>query len=352
MNNVWFQRAKRASLLYRRGGTRLVWDRAVAKVMTKLSTGRGGGSYEQWVASTTLSAAERQRQATDAAAWTTAPSIGILVAVDTDSPALFENTFRSLLSQTNPHWRAYVCPSPNVPAATTKLFSKLVREDSRFKMIHSPNGSWGAALETARKHASEKHLAIVDGGDELACDALFDLAQALRDRPDCDVLYSDEDRKLWPGNSRFGPMLKPDWSPETILGFNYFGRMLVLRAGLLASVGGFTPIWDAAREWDLVLRATRAARDIHHLPKCLYHRHARSADEHEATHAKVSDEHAEVLRRHLLTRGLAADVRVTADGVCRATWPYERKLASIIIPSRDKYELISRCIHWLLNQPN
>ena len=53
------------------------------------------------------------------------------------------------------------------------------------------------------------------------------------------MVYSDEDCLSSKTGQRFGLVLKPDWSPELMLAYNYLGRLTVMRRSLLLGLGGF-----------------------------------------------------------------------------------------------------------------
>ena len=60
-------------------------------------------------------------------------------------------------------------------------------------------------------------------GDELGCDALFEIALATARMPGTDFLYADELR-ISPACHEREPFCKPDFSPDLLLSTNYIGR--------------------------------------------------------------------------------------------------------------------------------
>ena len=67
-------------------------------------------------------------------------------------------------------------------------------------------------------------------------------------------------------------MFKPDWSPAYLHSVMYVGRGLAIRKALFWRLGGMRDRFDGAQDYDLVLRASRAARRIRHFRASLYHR--------------------------------------------------------------------------------
>ena len=56
-----------------------------------------------------------------------------------------------------------------------------------------------------------------------------------------------------------------------ILGYDYLGRLTLIRRELLEQAGGFDQELGEAAEWDLKLRISCLTDRIVRLPKCLYH---------------------------------------------------------------------------------
>jgi hypothetical protein len=74
------------------------------------------------------------------------------------------------------------------------------------------------------------------------------------ENPQLLILYADED--VIESGLRRSPQLKPEWSPELLRSYNYFGRPTVIRKSALESAGSFSSDAGAAAEWDLWLRAS------------------------------------------------------------------------------------------------
>lgn len=124
-------------------------------------------------------------------------------------------------------------------------------------------------------------IARVAPGDVLAPDALAEVALAARD---ADVVYTDED-ELFVRRGRASPQFKPDWSPELQRSYDYVGGLLAVRRGL--------------EEWSRVV----------HVPRVLYHRR-----------------------------------RPRAITPARERFPDEGPTVAILIPTRDRLELLERCL--------
>jgi GT2 family glycosyltransferase len=141
--------------------------------------------------------------------------------------------------------------------------------------------------------ARGEFIAFLDPGDMLAESALFEVASKLNAHPDTSVIYSDED-SLDSFGHRCSPRFKTDWNPDLFAEQDYLGKLLFRRAN---SKTGLTL----------------------HIPSVLCHTAAyRSAP----------------IVRH------------------RIPLPNPAPKVSILIPTRDRAELLERCIAGLLNRTN
>ena len=64
-------------------------------------------------------------------------------------------------------------------------------------------------------------LVFADHDDLLAPDALYECARCIRNHPETDVIYTDEDKISMDGKKHFDPQLKPDFNPDLLRSMNY-----------------------------------------------------------------------------------------------------------------------------------
>ena len=180
------------------------------------------------------------------------------------------------------------------------------------------------------------YVGIMRAGDTLSPEALYEFARAIVDRdPRPDVLYCDEDHLARNGRTRCRPIFKPSWSPETLLGYHYTGRLTLARRTLVEEVGGLDPSLGDAAEWDLILRLSERTDRIVRIPLCLYHNGSEicsSDDVHRQT----------VLESHLKRTGISeAQAVEQLNSTFRVTWPLKHlPRVSVIIPTVDSPDLI------------
>ena len=186
-----------------------------------------------------------------------------------------------------------------------------------------------------------------DGGDRLEPGAIGVISDRLRyDR--LDILYTDE-RRTAPTSSEPAVVLKPDWSPELLTEYNYFGRLTAIRTASARAAGGFTRQGGEAAEWDLNLRLAHGNRRIARLARRLCVR-APEADmdrPHPASRRAV--DFRAVLEAYWRAKGHDATAVTRPDGTTEARWPIvDPPKVSVIIPTRDGVDLLKRAVAGLV----
>ena len=70
------------------------------------------------------------------------------------------------------------------------------------------------------------------------------------------------------------PQFKPDWCPELLLSYMYFGHLKVYRTSLVREAGGLRDGRRGAADYELALRLVERTQRVGHVPRILYHRRA------------------------------------------------------------------------------
>ena len=110
----------------------------------------------------------------------------------------------------------------------------------------SRNSGIALATNAALAQAAGEFVGFLDHDDELAPDALYEVASELNHERDWDVFYSDED-KIAPDGRHVEPFFKPGWSPDLLLAVNYVCHFLVCRRSLIDALDGLRSDSKAAR---------------------------------------------------------------------------------------------------------
>ena len=204
----------------------------------------------------------------------------------------------------------------------------------------APADTVGLALD----HLEADMLCFLDGEDRLAPGALSLAAAVLAQQPHIDMLFADEDWLDADGH-RERPFFKPGWNPELQRGRDLVGPFAFFRTALVhkAHVSpGSAWRYDLANQ---VAAATRPER-IWHIPAVLCHRTTSPPDHDEAIRTAAAAQ--------LQRDGVAARVEPIPNqsGCYRVIYdlPRPEPLVSIIVPTRDRADLLRSCADGVLNR--
>ncbi len=200
-----------------------------------------------------------------------APLISIVLPTYRSDPARLQAALRSVLDQSYTKWELLVVDDASCDPDLIRTLEELVQEDPRIHFrARSSNGGIAAATQDGIAMARGEYVTFLDHDDLLLPFALAAVARAAAEHPDGDVLYSDEVVMGEDGSTVIDVALKPSFSPALLLATNYICHLLVVRRSLLGAIGGMRGGVDGSQDYDLILRATEAAREVVHIPEVLY----------------------------------------------------------------------------------
>jgi GT2 family glycosyltransferase len=192
----------------------------------------------------------------------------------------------------------------------------------------------------------------MDNDDEITPDALYEMVKAIN-LYDPDFIYSDEDF-VSTDDVYTNPHFKPDWSPDLLLSHNYITHFTCFKRTLLDVAGYFDSRFDGAQDYDLFLRMTEKTEKIHHIPKVLYHWRMIEGSTSADSEAKPEAiEHGrKALEEALFRKKIDATVEHgNLNHYFRVRYRIKEKpLVSIIIPFKDKPELLAMSVNSVLDR--
>ncbi len=228
--------------------------------------------YREWLERKNIQTRRDWMQQRDTSRkWKKRPIFSLITPVfDTDPGYLLECVL-SVLVQSYEHWELCLVNDGSTRIETLEVLEWAKKRDRRIRVctLRSNQGIC-AASNVAVKMAKGEYAAFLDHDDRLAPEALFYLARAVRDQPEMDVWYTDRDM-ISARNLKYMHLLKPSWSPETILSGNYCFHLMAYRLSFLLSLGSLRLDFEGSQDYDLILRAAEHTEKIAHLPRVLYH---------------------------------------------------------------------------------
>ena len=279
--------------------------------------------------------------------------ISVIVPVHDPEPAHLERALQTVEMQLYPHWELIIIDdgssNPAIPAFLERYAAR--RSNVRYRRLPSSRHISGAT-NAALAQADGVFVAFLDHDDELTPDALLEVAEIIETSPNVDVIYSDHDVLGVDGALR-SPCFKPDWCPELLLSYMYFGHLKVYRTALVRAVGGMRDGFEGSADYDLALRIVERTDQIRHISKILYH--WRAAPRSMALTSENKPESFESGRRAVEEAARRRKIALNAEqppfaqhakiGVYRLRFADTREIpVTIIIPSKDRAALLRRCI--------
>jgi GT2 family glycosyltransferase len=278
------------------------------------------------------------------------PSPDLFRPTTPNAERALSRTLESIREQTNPQWETVIGLLPKERDTLSEEIKSRFTEDQRFISTDVGSDDKASALADLLPVARGDFIAVLDSGDVLSPFAVEEIQAALSRHPKCGIFYSDEDR-LSDSGQREEPFFKPEWSPELLYAFNYFGRLTAIRQQLAIDIGGFARDSGSAVEWDLNLRLTETNPQIQRITKVLCHRAATSDRDRPLSGTASASFHRSAIERFWSVRGIAAQVETQGDGTQRSFWSVEQApLVSIIIPSRNRCALLQECVGGILEK--
>jgi GT2 family glycosyltransferase len=332
----------------RRLGLRGVAATFVAAMKGQLALNDGQALYQLWIERNSLTDEDIARIRAEMAGFASLPKISIVTPVYNTEPQWLRKCIESVRNQLYPNWELCLADDASTEPWVGRILKDYANRDKRIRVTRLPeNEGIAGASNAAMKLASGDFVGLLDHDDELAPDALYEVASLLQAKRDADVIYTDED-KMDPDGTRTQPFFKPDWSPEYLLSCMYTCHFTVYRREVLDRIGGFRPGFEGSQDYDLMLRASRETRRIHHVPKVLYHwrRAAGSAADTRAAKPYAYEAGKRALKDHLERQGGSAALE---DGKLYGLYRVRRPVdpgtrVSIVILTRDNVDLLRACI--------
>ncbi len=284
------------------------------------------------------------------------PLFSVVVPCYRTSIAMLDQCVSSVLAQSYSGWELCLCDDASGDRALSDRLAFLADSDARISFTtRTGNGGISAATNDALALARGRYAVFLDHDDELAPGALGRIAQSIEERPEADLIYSDED-KIDAAGRRFMPSFKPDWSPDLLTSNAYMCHVLVVRRDLVHELGGLRSEFDGAQDYDLMLRVSEVTSAIVHIPEILYH--WRTAPGSASGDADAKPWAFEAGRRALedaaRRRGITATVvhHPSVPGSYHfMREPRNTQLVSAIIPFRDEPALTAACYRSFVESP-
>lgn len=308
--------------------------------------------YSEWIMQNEAPRSFYPQLQAKMAEWRRRPLISVLLPTFNTPDLWLRRALDSVMNQLYQEWELCIADDCSSNPSVRATLSEYVARDPRIKVVYrSTNGHISRASNSALEQATGEYSALLDHDDELHPLALYYIGQTINDHQNAALIYTDED-KIRNDAKRFEPYFKPDFNYDLFLGQNMICHLGVYSTKVLRAIGGFRPEFDGSQDYDLALRVLdySGSSAIYHVPRVLYHWRIHEHSTALASEAKPYAYTAAVraISDHLKRAKVNASV-VPAPG-CSAyskvvyALPENPPSVEIIIPTRDGYQLLQRCI--------
>jgi len=297
-------------------------------------------------------------------------------------------TFDSILSQSIPYWELIVVVEKALEQKVSTILNKAIQSTGQIKEFNNEKlKSSICIISTTSKNAAiacnkglelckGQYVGLIQAGDQLANITTYELIKCLVENPKAQFIYTDHDHLDLQG-IRFKPFFKPDLSPDLLYCQNYISNMVLVKKSLLKRLGGWNSQFSAAYDYALTLEAISGLikldrpnpkllgdqSPIKHIPKILYHQRANlkvnpkrkqllEIRSSKLDEAKQSHQGLTLLKRFFKSQKRNVAVKQIKPKLYRHQWeiPKPEPLVSLIIPTRDGYDILKTCVQSILKK--
>lgn len=278
------------------------------------------------------------------------PKISILIPTYNTDITFFREAISSIVHQSYTNWQLCIADDSSTNSEFIDELELLENSDPRISIARRKvNGHISAASNTALNICEGDYVCLVDHDDVIHTEALAEFVFSINQDREIDVWYSDED-KLTSAGKFAAPTMKPNWAPHLLFSQQYIGHLVCIKRSCLVDIGGFNEDVNGAQDYDLLLRLAGEGFKFGHIPKVLYHwrEHVNSTANNPDSkpYAHVAGELAvsRALKKQygeLILGAESNDYLFTYKPIFN---PEKIAGVSIIIPTRDRVDLLKVCI--------
>lgn len=342
-------RIKKGILYFKHYGPKAFWNRLLDKLEPEEVP------YGPWFEKHKAGVQELEQQAGRQNKLACRPLISIVVPCYQTPEKYLTEMLDSVRQQSYSHWQ--LCLADATPSDKVKeLVEAYCRnyQEKRIKYKHLRENLGIAENTNAGIEMAEgEWIGLLDHDDLLAPEALYEMVCLMNREPEMEAVYSDEDQveEKKDGLEHKNPHFKPDFSLDLLRSNNYITHFFCVKRRVIEQAGEFRPEFNGAQDYDFILRCTEAAEKVGHVPRILYHWrvHSKSTADNPLSKMYAYEAGQHALEEHLKRMGQPGKVsQLLHFGFYRVEYPVSGKpLVSILIPNKDQFETLRRCIQSL-----
>lgn len=280
------------------------------------------------------------------------PKISIITPVLNTREEWLRSSIESVLHQIYDNWELCIADDGSDQPHIKETLNCYQQKDARIKVkyLNENQGVSGASNE-ALAMANGEFIGFLDHDDQLLPNALYEVVLMLNRNASADFIYSDEILISKRGKPVFA-YFRPDFSLDYMLSHCYIVHFVVIRASILKKIGGFRAEFKVSQDYDLFLRVLSQTRNVLHIPKILYKWRQYESSTGHLLKERVMESSRRALQDFADREGIKGVVWGTKNfNFFRLKRDIlDRPKISIIIPTKDRIDLLKRCIESIQNR--
>ena len=282
--------------------------------------------------------------------------MGVVMPMYNTEPDVLNAAVQSVLDQDYGNWKMVI-----VDDGSDKTVE--FPDDPRIEAITLAENSGISTASNAAIHAllnkGVHWITFLDHDDVLSPIAFSETAKVALARPEINFIFADED-KLDENGNRCEPYFKPAFDYERLLTQNYLSHYTAYKVFSAEDFPRLDSTFDGAQDYDFVLRYLESfgvsRKAIHHIPRVLYHwrKSVSSMAANPLSKPEAIKHGVRAVIGHIKRTGQSAMVasHPLAPMHHRVQFgvPEEQPKVLIVIPTKDRVDLLKPCIDSILGK--
>ena len=267
------------------------------------------------------------------------PKISIVLIINEENLDEVNNTIDSIKNQTYDNWEIIIFPKnspeniPRINELIEKNNPKILfcdkLSDTSFKKILNLNSDF---------------IGFLHSGTQLSKFALHEFTKEINQYPDSEILYSDHDY-LNKDNLHVDPFFKPNWSPYLFRSVDYLSSFYIIKKTILQKIDSDLIISNCF-VYDILLQSTENTKFIHHISIPLYSIKNKILENFNSKQLALSN--------HFKRLNINAKIKFkNSENTFHIKYFHnEKPKVSIIIPTKNNYRILKRCLNSIEKKTN
>ncbi len=269
--------------------------------------------------------------------------LSIVMPVYNTPEAWLREAIASVEAQWCPSWELVCVDDGSTAPHVAQILAEAAARDDRIRVVRQANGGIARATNAGFRSATGDYVVLMDHDDILEPEAVYRLLETTT--TGADLIYADEIVTSADLDDIEHFVARPAFSHDYYLSHPYVVHPICVRRQLALKLGGFDESMSISADVDFVLRVIEAARDVAHIPAFLYRWRTHRDSAGHARKSEVTAATLGALNAHLtrLKTGATA-IAGPHFNTYRICWPDPGGRTLIVIPTRDRVDLLKPCL--------